>query len=243
MRYMGGKSRIAKHLAAVIDEHREPGQLVWDAFCGGLSMSVALSKKGPVYSTDICAPLIALYKAVQNGWDPPTEVSKETWEAAKKLPDSDPMKAFCGFGCSFGGKWFAGYAQAKPIVEKGVARTKVNNYAGNSAKLLLQKLKSDFKVECLSFMHVTPGPEFPLIYCDIPYGGTTGFSGAGEFDRGLFIAHVVQWSEFSDIFVSEYEFPLGQVVWSKALDSRVNVKSGSAKKSVEKLYHIPKGSL
>ncbi len=109
MRYMGGKSRIAKQIAAVIDEHRQPGQLVWDAFCGGLSMSVALSKKGPVLASDACAPLIALYKAVQEGWDPPTEVSRQTYMAAKLLPDSDPMKAFCGFGCSFGGKWFGGY--------------------------------------------------------------------------------------------------------------------------------------
>jgi site-specific DNA-adenine methylase len=67
MQYMGGKTRIAKQIAAEIDKVRKPGQLVWDAFCGGLSVSVALSKNGPVLASDACAPLISLYKAVQEG--------------------------------------------------------------------------------------------------------------------------------------------------------------------------------
>src|SRR5690606_1801606 len=103
MRYMGGKTRIAKQIAAVIDQYREPGQLVWDAFCGGLSVSVELAKTGPVLSSDGCKPLISCYQAILAGWDPPIEVSKETWQASKLLPDTDPMKAFCGFGCSFAG--------------------------------------------------------------------------------------------------------------------------------------------
>lgn len=105
MQYLGGKTRIAKQIAAEIDKVRRPGQLVWDAFCGGLSMSRALLKNGPVLSTDACAPLIHLYCAVQNGWGPPSEVSEATYRAAKSLPDTDPMKAFCGFACSFGGKF------------------------------------------------------------------------------------------------------------------------------------------
>jgi len=61
VQYLGGKTRIAKQIAAEIDKVRRPGQLVWDAFCGGLSVSRALMKNGPVLSTDACAPLIALY--------------------------------------------------------------------------------------------------------------------------------------------------------------------------------------
>ena len=47
MQYLGGKTRIAKQLAEVIDRVRPKSAWVWDAFCGGLSMSVALSKNGP----------------------------------------------------------------------------------------------------------------------------------------------------------------------------------------------------
>lgn len=90
MRYMGGKSRIAKQIAAVIDQYREPGQMVWDAFCGGLSVSVALSEKGPVLSSDANESLINLYNAVKTGWVPPTEVTREEYHVAKSLPNTDP---------------------------------------------------------------------------------------------------------------------------------------------------------
>jgi DNA adenine methylase len=238
MQYMGGKTRIAKQIAAEIDKVRKPGQLVWDAFCGGLSVSVALSKNGPVLASDGCGPLVELYAAVKGGWDPPSSVDKATWTASKHLPDTDPMKAFCGFGCSFAGKWFGGFAEAKPIVEKGVARTKVNNYAFNSRRLLLSKLEIVANIQHLDFLQVEPGSINAIIYCDIPYENTTSYPGGPKFDRSKFIDLAQEHSKFTDVFVSEYNFPIGKEVWSQALDSRVDVKSGSAKKSVERLYHI-----
>lgn len=63
MQYLGGKSRIAKHLAAEIDRVRKPGEWIWEPFCGGLSMTVALSKNGPVWATDANPALIALYQS------------------------------------------------------------------------------------------------------------------------------------------------------------------------------------
>lgn len=73
---MGGKTRLKKYLVPIIDEVRR-GRLVWDAFCGGLAMAEGLSSSGPVLATDICAPLIALYRAIRLGWDPPESVTQE----------------------------------------------------------------------------------------------------------------------------------------------------------------------
>ncbi len=229
---MGGKTRIAKQIAAVIDEHRQPGQLVWDEFCGGLSVSVALSKKGPVLASDACVPLIALYKAVQEGWDPPTEVSRETYMAAKLLPDSDPMKAFCGFGCSFAGKWFGGYAKCtRPDRIKGYA-------AGTRKSLLSTKFVGSIKQ--IDFLEFIPEPTNCIIYCDPPYAGTTGYDSSDKFDYCKFVRRVEQWSEFTDVFVSEYDFRLGHVVFEKPQVTTVSRNKSKYETATERLYHIPK---
>jgi DNA adenine methylase len=206
-------------------------------------MSVALSKKGPVLSTDACAPLIALYKAVQEGWDPPTDVSKETYQAAKLFPDTDPMKAFCGFGMSFAGKWFAGYSADRPITRKTGESAGYARFAIQARNLLIKKLNLVNNIQCLDFLSTAPEPTDYLIYCDPPYADTTAYAGGPVFDRNDFICRAQEWSKFTDVFVSEYDFPIGAEIWSQVTDSRVNVKSGSAKKSVERLYHIAKESL
>jgi DNA adenine methylase len=232
MRYMGGKTRIAKQLAEVIDQYRQPGQLVWDAFCGGLSVSVALSKNGPVLSSDACAPLISLYKAVQNGWEPPAEVSKETYLAAKTLPDTDPMKAFCGFGCSFGGKWFAGYAKGfnGPLTYPQLA---ARNVKSNVSKC------SSF--DCIDFNITVAGPCDFIFYLDPPYSGTTGYSGVKKFDHNAFVSTIASWSRYTSLFVSEYSLPIGTVVWERASTGTLGIDHGVP--HVEKLFYIAKGSL
>lgn len=110
MQYLGGKTRIAKAIAEIVNAERGD-RVFWEPFCGGLSVSVKLAAHGPGIVSDANPALIALYQAVRDGWDPPGHVSEEEYSAAKALPDSDPRKAFIGFGCSFGGKWFGGYAR------------------------------------------------------------------------------------------------------------------------------------
>ncbi len=233
MQYMGGKTRIAKQIAAEIDKVRKPGQLVWDAFCGGLSVSRALYANGPVWSTDANPALISLYKALQSGWEPPTQVSEEEYHLAKYLPDSDPLKAFCGFGLSFAGKWFGGYSRPRPKYAKPVA--------GAAKKAKLDGQLGPF--ECVDFNSVIPTPTEMVIYCDPPYSGTTGYEGTKSFDYCQFVRRVEQWSEFTDVFVSEYGFRLGQCVWqSRSLTGVNSGLSGKAKLAIERLYHIPKQS-
>lgn len=227
MQYLGGKSRISKRLAEVIDSVRHPGQWVWDAFCGGLSMSVALSKKGPVWSTDACVPLISLYQAVQSGWEPPTEVSLEEYRAAKALPDTDPMKAFCGFGCSFGGKWFGGYA-------RGGNRS----YALTSGNVVKRQLAECGALACVDFMSVQPQACDVILYLDPPYAGTTGYDGAPPFNSSAFVQRVQEWSRFTHVFVSEYSFPIGELVFEISKAKTVAGGAGGGRVGLERLYYI-----
>lgn len=226
MRYLGGKSRIAKQLAEVIDSVRHPGQWVWDAFCGGLSMSVALRRKGPVWSTDANAALIAMHAAVQAGWDPPSSVSETEYEAAKLLPDADPLKAFCAVCCSFSGKWFGGYA-----------RSGSRNYALNGRNALT-KARFDARLACVDFLSVQPQACEAILYLDPPYAGTTGYDAVAPFHAESFIEATIAWSRFTHVFVSEYSFPIGECVWERPQTTTVSRDKSKYATAVERLYYL-----
>jgi DNA adenine methylase len=194
-------------------------------------MAVALSMKGPVFASDIHAPLIALYSAVRAGWDPPASVDAETYAAARALPDSDPLKAFAGFGCSYGGKWFGGYAKANPDHPRG--------YATHARSALLRDCMRLADVACLDFFAVEPGPAEFVIYLDPPYAGTTGYAGVAPFDHDRFVQRVRAWAEHTPVFVSEYDFPIGECVAEIQTSAEKRLRQGA----VERLYFVynPKG--
>ncbi len=205
MQYLGGKSRLAKQIAAIV----APKGLWWEPFCGGLSVSVELAKFGPGLVSDGNEALIALYQAVRAGWAPPDSVSPEQYQAAKSLPNSDPMKAFVGFGCSFGGKWFGGYARQKTN----------HNFAKSCSGVVRRDIAklAHCDIGCLDFLSLSPNGSFTpeTIYCDPPYEGTTGYAATGAFDHSRFWGLCRDWAKAgARVFVSEYSCPLpNDIVW------------------------------
>ena len=228
MRYLGGKSRIAKKLVATIEPIRR-GRQFWDPFCGGLSVSVALSDGGPGLVSDANPSLIALYKAVREGWDPPTALSYDEWLVWRDAPDEDPRKAFARFGCTFGGNWSSGYARAGD-----------ENFAKETRNVLLRDIgklkKAGCELACIDFLEVDPRPIAAVLYLDPPYRGTTAYPGVPPFDHDRFYARVAAWSRHTDVFVSEYAMPWGRRVldFSHNLNMGPNVKKGAR---CERLYH------
>ena len=109
MHYLGGKFRVANAIAAYIHLYAR-NDAYWEPFVGAawVMAKVQLPRR---YGSDINLPMISLFKALQDGWLPPGDVSEDEYQAAKALPDTDPLKAFVGIGCSWGGKWFGGYAR------------------------------------------------------------------------------------------------------------------------------------
>lgn len=230
MQYLGGKTRIAKHIAPFINENRN-GRTVWDPFCGGLSVASELAKEGPVIASDIMLPLISLYRALQCGWKPPEFVSEEDYHKAKSLPDTNPLKAFIGFGCSFGGKYFGGYARSGNC-----------NFAEISGLSLQRKFKNfyDVSFHCMSFFDQEPFETNDLIiYCDPPYAGTTKYKNTGEFDRELFWQLVIEWEKKDvPVFVSEYSCPVDhKALWSKNINIQI-AKGIRPNRNTEHLFRV-----
>jgi DNA adenine methylase len=229
VQYLGGKSRLAKYLVPIIAEASKGGPW-WDPFCGGLSISTALYKRlGPGLSSDLCLPLISLYQAVSEGWDPPSSLSPEEYTRARVLPDTDPLKAFAGFGTSFAGTWFAGYARGE------------GSYAKRARNALLRDVPG-LCFDHMSFFDIDPYPHDGVIYCDPPYRDTQGYGGVVSFDHERFYTQCVLWSSLgTPVFVSEYQVDRsGWIeVWSREYKASITAGvNGAGKTRVDRLYRV-----
>lgn len=242
MKYLGGKARKAKEIAAVI----APRGRWLEPFCGGQSMTVALSAYAPGDAYDAHPALISLYCAVLDGWDPPSELSEMEFNAAKALPNSNPLKAFAAFGCAFGGR--GGFARRKLRLVRGKPMVGEREAAAQSRSALIRDAAflrdRGIRPRCASFFDIPISQEYEVLYCDPPYAGTTGYSGTAVFDHERFWSRCREWAATGvRVFVSEYTAPLDAIcVWSKGVKSTVS-RDKSAKPRVEKLFELPRKEL
>jgi DNA adenine methylase len=235
MRYLGGKAKIAKQLAAII----APNNPWWDPFCGGLGMSVALSAYGPGIVSDIHPGLIALYRAVANGWIPPTVVSEDDYRAARDLPADDPYKAFVGFACSFGGVWFGGYARLNGGSSE---RSRTTAPTAGQSKTIVRQIRSILSARCeidnLDFFEVSPISDCTL-YLDPPYQGTRKYPGVAPFDHDLFWNRCVEWADAgSQVYVSEYSDPPVDCAELWSAPKLLRLKIGQDTWARERLFRV-----
>lgn len=216
MQYLGGKAKVGKRIAEICQRYMAPGDLFVDMFCG--SLNVVRHIAGPRLAIDACVPLITMWRAALAGWVPPTVVTRATYERYMKKPDPcDPMTAFVMFGCSFGGKWGAGYAKDRPE----------QRYAECASHGVVKKAKDCHGIElkCRDFQDCHPGcwPAGAVLYCDPPYASTTGYKAVGRFDQSVFWRWAGQHAKSGvRVFVSEYKAPAG---W-KVIDEQVAPQGG-----------------
>ena len=225
MRYFGGKWKIGKQIAEYLSKVRKPGQLYIEPFVGmaGVFNHMANDRYGYDIHPDVIALLIGIRDKT---FTPPTTVTEKEYIAAKKLPSS-ALRGFIGFGCSFSGKFFGGYARD----DRG------RNYASDTA-LSLKKYKLDgSKLEVGHYLDLDV--KGALIYCDPPYANTTGFSSTEPFSPFTFWNWVRRMSRYNDIYVSEYKAPPDFVcVWEKPVKSTVRSDATKAEIKIEKLFKL-----
>ncbi len=220
MQYLGGKGRIAQNIAMLIETRRRGREIV-EPFCGALHITCTLS--GTRSASDICKPLITLYQEMQAGWIPPDVVTEEVYARYKANQDpSDPMTAFVGFGCSFGGKWFGGYARRGSDTSN---KSRRDGYARGARNSLLTMMRYCQQVQftCSSYEELNPLGK--LVYCDPPYEGTTGYDAADVFDSDKFWNKARAWSAHNLVLVSEYNAPDDfECIWSAVRTAHMNNK-------------------
>lgn len=229
MIYLGSKNRISKTLLSIMLPHCINNWV--EPFVGSGGMIDKVPGNVNRVGCDINRYIIALLSAVKNGWIPPSNVSKDLYDHAKKYPFlySDEMVGFIGFGCSFGGKFFNGYAKNKDA----------RNYAKTSSQSLIKQssLLKNITLRNCDYTESMNGIEgHALIYCDPPYISTTKYN--HDIDHNKF--H--EWCrdrarEGHTVFVSEYtahdDFKL---VFEKEVLCLLDKNSKS--KRTERLYTI-----
>lgn len=164
MRYFGGKTRTCKSIAEIIQLNLNDGQAFLSPFVGGGWVECLI--KGKKECSDKHNYLIAMYKELQQGWLPPCSLSKEQYDYIKNHVDEKPyLTGFVGFGCSFAGKWFGGYAKDNTG----------RNFCLNAYNSIMRKMEGfeDTEFSCEDYGNLDPSGY--LIYCDPPYGGTTQY--------------------------------------------------------------------
>jgi DNA adenine methylase len=202
MQYLGGKHSQAKRIVETIETRTAVRQVV-EPFGGAMNVAAEFARRWwQVQVSDTHPALIAMWRAaVNDGWESPATVTEEDYRAAKALPDSDPRKAAIGFGCSFGAKYFGGYARSSTYDYAGCARRSIERKAA-----ALRAISAT--IECRSFFDLLIPDDGPrVLYCDPPYAGTQGYA-TGAFDHQEFWARCDQWAAAGHlVFVSEYSSP------------------------------------
>lgn len=226
MQYFGGKTKVAKQIVEYLENVRKENQTYIEPFVGGGIICSKMS--GDRIASDYNEYLIEMYKSIQNGYELPEEITKEQYDYIRTNKDEDKaLTGFVGFGCSFAGKWFGGYARQKEY-----------NFASGSKRSLLKKMKTMQDVE---FIHRNYkdwiGIENALIYCDPPYNDTTQPYGTGVFDTEKFWQDMRELSEENDVYISEYESP-DDFECVLEIPTKTIIRDGSDKVSyrVEKLF-------
>ena len=214
MKYLGGKHNIGLQISAFLQEHYTDdldGYL--EPFCGSLGVFKHMTNANlkPATANDIQPDIIQLWRELQdNTLLVPSSFSQTEYNESKLLTSPSSLKAIAGFGLSFGGKWFGGYAQ-KSAGNSG--RNYLNEFR-NSIEPVKKAIQRD-NVFFESKSYLDFEPVNMLIYCDPPYKLTQCYS-TGKFDSDLFWNTMRKWSEQNVVFISEQSAPDDfKIVWTK----------------------------
>ena len=227
IRYVGGKTRHAEAINQVLMANSNGCTAYYEPFFGGGSMAKHTWKMGLVrMASDSNKHLINLFQAIQGGWLPPERVSEYDYGQAMHCCPC-PLSTYIGFACSYGGKWFGGFAR------DATGRRDL------SYESYLRVCRDAPYLTGIHFEHrdyndlaLSRGD---LVYCDPPYAATLGY-GQG-FDHVHFWDSVRRWSMAgATVLVSEYAAPADfESIWAKGTSVSIHNQSTGNRK-IEHLF-------
>ena len=235
MRYFGGKYRISKHLCKFLNSQLTSGGCFVDLFCGSCNVVSRIRTDVSRFANDKCKNIVAVYQALQVGWEPPDHISEDEFHRIKKMPEScledTALRGFVGFGLTFAGDWWAGYAHSRN--GRDYCRCAKNSALKKSSTM------QDVVFTAKDYAEVDI-PEGSIVYCDIPYKGMTQYRAVGAFDHEKFYA----WCKSQKncrVLVSEYKenVPDGAtIVWEHMSRKDVRNSVGEQKQTIEVVFEF-----
>lgn len=214
-----------------------------DVCCGSGAVSSFIGKERPdiaLVCNDVHPAVVALLRGVaREGWVPPTTLTEAEYinlRNASRRGEVSPLIGFAGFGCSFGGKFFRGYARG------AITR----NYAGAAAKALLKDAphlaRADFyNLDYAALVDAVGVREGDVWYIDPPYAGTEKYGGTGgEFDHARFWGWAVTLSRTTPVLVSEFSAPSDwHSQWSVTRKQEMRTRGGERSDRTDRIFVYP----
>lgn len=238
MKYMGSKARISKDIAPIINNLIKENNIknYIEPFVGGCNMIEHIVCENKIAS-DNNDYLISMWRDLQKGWNPPNEMTKELYIDIRDNKDkySKSLVAIAGFCATYNAKWFGGYA--------GIVKTKIGTYRNYYNEAIRNINKQVHKINDVEFRYCDytqySNIRNSLIYCDIPYQGTTQYGTSKDFDYDKFWDWVRDMSKDNIVLVSEYNAPNDfECIYEKTLTTTLD--KNSRKKDTEKLFRLIK---
>ncbi len=238
MRYQGGKTRIAKHLAVIINKELL-GKDYYELFVGSNNLIKHLEGYTSATLLDLNKYVIAYHQQVQKGWKPTDEFNEDNEPKLKaihklcrgyirgKIPHCKYSDGFIGYilnQCSFGGDFNGGF---------------INNGINDYLRFRNETYNKNwvFKVGDYQDLDIKGG----VIYLDPPYKNTTGY--AYSINHDTFWDWVRELSKWNKVFISEQNAPDDfEVVWQKEHTRTLNHfntnKTKAQRIKIEKLFTL-----
>lgn len=233
MKYMGSKQRLSKDLVPIIQSYINKDTVGYlEPFVGGANVIDKINCDIRI-GCDINEYLIEMLKAIQRGWMPPADITKEEYNDIKNNKENYPKElvAIAGFCATYNAKWFGGYA--------GKVKTKIGtirNYYDEAVRNLLKQKDSivDINFVHKDFLELDEDDiSGYVVYCDPPYEGTTKYR--DDFPHERYWEWVRYMSKHNIVLCSEYNAPNDfECIYTKELTTTLD--KNSRKKDVEKLF-------
>lgn len=238
MKYMGGKSLIAKRVVSAILADTNARAEWWEPFVGGANViDVAAPHFTRSVGTDVHPDLILLWQHVAAGGEIPEFISRERYQELRHASPSWE-RGLAGFAASFGGKWFGGYG-----AQKIDPRHPTDHVYYGSRKTIMRQAASlianNVIFACGSYADFSPPPG-TVIYCDPPYAGTTAYASTGGFDYRNFYSTLIKWSGDCHVYLSEYAVPDDikvTVIWEREKRNTLG-RDDNLRLATERLFRI-----
>lgn len=210
--------------------HSRGGACFVSLFCGSCAVENLVAPHFKrVILNDKHEYLIALLKGVQAGYTLPDEITEAQYKYIRENKTADPvLTGFVGFGCSFGGRFFEGYARSADRA----------NYAAQSKASLLKGTANlgNAEIICGDY-RAAPIPPRAVIYADPPYCNTKGY-GREKFDTAAFwVAMRLLADTGHKVFISEQTAPPDfTCVWEKPFTRTLDRNKQNQFSVTEKLF-------
>jgi len=162
--------------------------------------------------SDLMPDAVMYLNALRDGWVPPRRLTSEEREALRWSDEPSALRGFVGFCCGFRGKFFL--CNVWPEDEVAMLAKRELRRA--------PKLRQCSPLSVLDYRRADIR-DGDVVYCDPPYGETTGYSwvGDGRFDTYRFWATMAGWvRRGAYVLVSEQDAPRDWAIAAEQVRAR-----------------------